>query len=459
LTESLFFWFGGLSKSGERSILGSENISIPSMLYRKDDPMDRWLASYRQYHPLIWLLVGGTVFARGAAFMSLPFLAIYLSRTTDLNPLWIGIVLGLGPLAGTVGGFVGGHLSDRFGRGIVMVSTLFVWSAVFLGFALAKEVWVFMILNVLNGLCRSFFEPTSQALMADLTPPEKRIRVFGFRYMAINVGAAVGPLLGAYLSAFSGVVTFWITGTVYGCYALLLSIMMHRYRKDIGHRSAPEIVRFSDAVRVVRKDTALGYFILSGILVSIGYAQIESSLPLYLNQLYGEHNQLYPALLAVNATCVILLQIPLTRWCEKRTLLANLVTGTLLFSLGISCFALGTHSAWFAAGMVILTLGEIVSFPTSNLFIDRLAPESLRGTYFGASGFQSLGFFAGPALGGWLLDWIGGPWMYHVMACLACIGIVFNWLGYRAFQRRKKQTTIWVGNEQEKRAIQKSVPS
>ncbi len=149
--------------------------------------MTRLQSLYREYHPLVWVLVGGTVFARAASFMSLPFLAIYLSQTTGMSSILIGLIVGLGPLAGTFGGFIGGYLSDRFGRQVVMLSTLFVWAGVFLGFALAEEVVVFMVLNLLNGLCRSFFEATSQALMADLTPPEKRMRVFSIRYLAINV--------------------------------------------------------------------------------------------------------------------------------------------------------------------------------------------------------------------------------------------------------------------------------
>jgi len=96
--------------------------------------MNRIVDTIRPYHPLVWVVVGGTVFARTAYFMSMPFLALYLSGTSGLDPFLTG-----------------------------------------------------------NGLCRSFFEPISQALLADVTPSEKRMRVFGFRYMAINVGAPSAP--------------------------------------------------------------------------------------------------------------------------------------------------------------------------------------------------------------------------------------------------------------------------
>ncbi|WP_107727151.1 MDR family MFS transporter [Desmospora activa] len=393
---------------------------------------------YQEYHPLVWVLAGGTMFARAASFMSLPFLALYLARSSELPPWLIGLVVGMGALAGTFGGFVGGYLSDRWGRGVVMVTTLYGWVVVFIGFALATEVWMFLLLNTLNGLCRSFFEPTSQALMADLTPPEKRMRVFGIRYMAINVGAALGPLIGAYLAWMSGTAAFWLTSAIYLAYAVVLTGLMTRYRAELSSQSGgADRIRVGEAFAVIRRDLALGFFILGGILGHIGYAQNESNLPLHLDQLFGEHNAWYPTLLALNAVTVILLQMVITRWGEKRSILSNMMLGSGLLAAGLLFFAFGGSGWWFLAGMFILTLGEILLFPSSSLFIDRLAPEHLRGTYFGASNFRSIGFFIGPAMGGWMLGEWGGMAMFTFVAVIAGGGAVFFWWGHRAWLRQQ----------------------
>jgi MFS family permease len=395
--------------------------------------------SWSQYHPLVWVLVGGTIFSRAAMFMSLPFLTIYLAQHTEIDPALAGLTVGLGPLAGTFCGFVGGNLSDQFGRRTVMVTAMFLWAGVYIGFAIAEHIVFFMLLNLLNGVCRSFFEPTSQALMADITPPERRIRVFGFRYLAINVGAVIGPLIGAVTGILAGKTAFLITGTVYFVYAWLLLLMLNHYRHDLtSHvtQTERERVGMRAAFQVVRNDAALRFFLAGAILANIGYAQIETTLPLYLKQNVVNGELLFSILLAINAGLVVILQMLLTRWSEKRPILQSLLIGTILFAAGMGCFAVGQHEAWFVIGMVILTVGEILIFPTNSLFIDRLAPDHLRGTYFGANGFQGLGFFMGPSLGGWLVQQLGGHWGFAVIGLVVIGAMYFYWMGMRVYQFR-----------------------
>ncbi len=124
----------------------------------------------------------------------------------------------------------------------------------------------------------------------------------------------MGPLVGAYLATLSAGITFLITGAVYLCYGIALTGMMKRLGQEVGSITPEERIHLTDALRVVRKDAALGYFILAGILGHIGYSQMESNLPLHLKELFGGEHVLYPSLLALNAGVVILFQMAITRW-------------------------------------------------------------------------------------------------------------------------------------------------
>ena len=53
-----------------------------------------------------------------------------------------------------------------------------------------------------------------------------------------------------------------------------------------------------------------------------------------------------------------------------------------------------------------------------NVHIDRLAPAHLRGAYFGAASFYSLGFALAPLIGGFVLDQFGGFWLFMMASLL-----------------------------------------
>lgn len=111
---------------------------------------------YKSFHPIVHTLLLGIILVSVARGMSIPFLAIYLAKTTDLDPAQIGLIIGVGAIAGTFGGFIGGTLSDFIGRKKVLIGTLYVFALVFFGFVLTTNVLLIFVLNILLNLCISF---------------------------------------------------------------------------------------------------------------------------------------------------------------------------------------------------------------------------------------------------------------------------------------------------------------
>ncbi|MGB2993097.1 MAG: MFS transporter [Paenisporosarcina sp.] len=388
------------------------------------------------FHPVVWTLLIGTVFARGASFMALPFLALYLSNTHGIHPVWIGLTIGLSPLTGTIGGFIGGYFSDRYGRKKIMLWTIFVWGLVYFGFSQASHIGVFMALNALNGLCRSFFEPASQAMMADLTSPQKRKRVFSLRYTAINIGASLGPLLGVYIAQFSTSLPFLLTGLMYLLYGGTLLLMLNRY--SISLMTPVRHLPLMDTLMVTWKDKTLLVFIIGGILINVGYSQIDSNLPQYIQQSFSDGVALFAKLVALNAILVIILQVPLSLLSERWPVLRVMILGSVFFAVGFVSFGFATTAIGMMIAMAIVTIGEIFIFPSTSVFIDQIAPEDRKGTYFGAGQFRSIGNFTGPILGGWLLQDYGGNFLFSVISVIILFSIFFFYLGNLQILEKQK---------------------
>lgn len=375
------------------------------------------------FHPLVWGILLGTVFTRAASFMTIPFLALYLHNELNASPLVIGITLGAAQLFATFGGIFGGFLTDKFGRKRVIFLTVFVWSSVFIGFALVDNVFLFMLLSSLNGLCRSFFEPASQALMVDFTEQDKRRRLFSIRYTAINIAAVIGPVLGVWISNLSNpVIPFIVTGSMYALYGVALLFLLNHY--EMRQQLAAQRQTLPNMLKVIGADTKLLLLLGGGMLINLGYSQYDSTLPQLVELSVEDGVQLYSLLLVTNALFVLLLQLPISIMSEKISTFKSIAIGMCFFAAGFVLFNMASSWSLFIAAMIVFTIGEIFAFPMMNAMIEEIAPETQKATYFGASQLKNIGGFMGPIFGGWLLIHFPGE-IYLVMALMMLLSLLF----------------------------------
>jgi MFS family permease len=92
-------------------------------------------------------------------------------------------------------------------------------------------------------------------------------------------------------------------------------------------------------------------------------------------------------------------------------------------------FALSTSVLAWVLAMAVFTVGEIVVFPAEYMFIDRIAPDHLRGMYYGAQNLSNLGAALGPVLCGLVLTSLPAPAMFYMLGAFIVGGGVFYFIG------------------------------
>ncbi|MFT4417075.1 MDR family MFS transporter [Fredinandcohnia humi] len=408
--------------------------------------MSMFISYWRAYHPMVHLMMTGTIFVSLTNSMSVVYLPIYLLSSTEMDPVMIGVIVGAGALTATIGGFLGGTLSDFLGRNRLLLTSLLLLSIVFLGFLYIKSPSLLIILNIFRGLFSSFFTTISKALVADFTPKEKRFRVFSHRYMAGNIGYSIGPILGTIFGIAGNNVAFISSSVMYLAYFILLVFFTRLYRNVANQEELEERVTISHAWSVFRKDRVLLLFIIGSILLTTVHGEMSVTLSQYVKANITEGIKLFGFLMSINGVTVIVTQVFITRWSERFGIFQRLVAGSVLFAVGEIGFALSTNWTGFVISMIIFTFGEILIIPSEYAQIDEITPVGMRGMYYGAQGFSEIGNFIGPWFGGILLVSFGGEIMFLTMALFSLLSIVFYAWGRKLNKKRKLVHTSFIVN-------------
>jgi DHA1 family multidrug resistance protein-like MFS transporter len=134
-----------------------------------------------------------------------------------------GIVLGAAGLTSAFAAAWLGRLGDRLGHRRVLAVSLVAAGLIYLPMAIVRDPWQLAVLQALMGVAAGGLIPSANALIAHLSPLERRGAVFGLTAALSGLGGFVGPLLGASLATSLG---FRSTFVAAGVLLLLLGIVV-----------------------------------------------------------------------------------------------------------------------------------------------------------------------------------------------------------------------------------------
>lgn len=92
-----------------------------------------------------------------------------------------------------------GLLSDKMGRrGVIAIGWL-VYALVYLGFAVASQMWQIWLLFACYGIYYGMVEGVARAFVADLVPPEKRGTAYGLYHGIVGIVLLPASIIGGWL--------------------------------------------------------------------------------------------------------------------------------------------------------------------------------------------------------------------------------------------------------------------
>ncbi|EDK30812.1 Permease of the major facilitator superfamily protein [Vibrionales bacterium SWAT-3] len=363
--------------------------------------------------------------------MAWPFLIVFLYEDYGASAIEVGTMLAVSAVVGAGTGLYSGYLSDKLGRKWVMVLGSWIASISYTGIALASEVWQFYVLIMMTGLMRPMIEAPAKAVIGDnLKDSKDRELALNIRYFLLNLGGALGPLIGITLALSQPQNLFFVAGGTYVVYGFWLLLGIER-KGTFTKPDPSQLSNFAATLNVIRKDNIFVKLMVANFIMMFVYAQAESSIPqVIVRSSIADAAQLIAGLVLVNTLTIIVFQFPMLKWLEHVPLFVRTRIGMILMAIAQIGF-LFTPNDWplgWGIACFILSLGEVIAFPTLNVQIDRMAPPHLRGSYFGAAALYSLGFAIAPLLGGVVIEMLSAYWLFVLCFILCLVMIWLYWL-------------------------------
>jgi MFS family permease len=387
--------------------------------------------------PVYWLIWTGTLINRLGGFV-VPFLTLYLTAQRQIPVSTAALTVSFFGAGSFLAQLTGGELADRFGRRPVMLMSYFITPVFVVALGLVRDIALISMCTFIVGFFTDLYRPAVGAAIADLVPPEARTRAYGYNYWAINMGAAVAPLLAGLIADYNFFLLFLgdaLTTAVFG-FIVLFGIPETRPAEAHHVAHAP----IGERISQLKRAPVLLAFSLLTLFFGMIYTQGNVTLPLDM-QSHGLSPRDYGAAIAVNGFLIILVTIPVSTMAAKWPRFETAAVSAVLMGLGFGFTALAANLPSFILSVVIWTLGEIAATSVGPTIIADLSPVELRGVYQGIFGAAwGLAYFLGPLTGGWVFDSWGSDTLW--VGCLV-LGFVlaFCYLALSAPARRQMAQT------------------
>ncbi|WP_137791805.1 MFS transporter [Bacillus sp. E(2018)] len=323
-----------------------------------------------------------------------------------------------------------GKAADVFGRKIMIVVGLFIFSASEFLFGMGKTVELLFLSRILGGVSGAFIMPAVTAFLADITTIETRPKVLGYMSAAITTGLIIGPGVGGFLAEIGTRVPFY-SASALGLIAAILSVLLLKEPDSPDEDTQLAHKGFGEEKSGLRKIFMPMFFIAFTVIFvsTFGLSAFESFFSLYVDQKFA----FSPLDIAISITggAIIgaIVQIVLFEPLVKHLGEINIIRWSLVLS-AILIFSMTLVSSYWTVMAVtfVVFIGADLIRPAVTTYLSRIAGNE-QGFVGGMNSFfTSLANVFSPIVGGILFDVnMNYPYYFSTIVILLGLAITIVW--------------------------------
>ena len=343
------------------------------------------------------------------------------------DPALVGLAMGMYGLTQAFFQLPLGMASDRFGRKRVIALGLLVFAAGSLVAALADSVMGLLVGRALQGA--GAVSAAVTALLADQTRDAVRTKAMALVGGSIGLMFAIALVAAPALAARIGLAGLFgltcalaLAGVAVVLWWVPPEPAQHAEASAAPGRLAdvwthPDLLRLNVGVFALHTVQLCMWMAVPAMLVQAGLPK-------------AQHWEVYLPAVVLSFLAMGGLFV-LERRGRLRAALLGAIGYVLLVQVALGLLAAsGWHATlWLLAPLLfVFFCGFNALEATQPSLVSRMAPAQLRGAALGSyNTLQSLGLFAGGALGGALVRWAGAPGLFAATAALTALWLALTW--------------------------------
>lgn len=348
--------------------------------------------------PIVLLILLLDAIGFGIVLPVLPSLIVHLADVTVAEATRIaGYMLvayaGMQFLAGPIIGNIG----DRFGRRPVLLCCVLAFTVDYGLMAAAPTIGWLFIGRLVAGIAGASYGPAN-AVLADVTPPADRARVFGLMGAAFGGGFIIGPALGGLIAGFGVRAPFIVAAALAAVNCVWIAVALpetlaSEARRPFEWRRANPFGTFAPILRAPQAVP----LILASFLWQLAHSVYPATWAFWAELRFDWSPAQIGWSLAAAGLAMAVAQVFITgpavaRFGEQRSVIIGMLVGGASFAL----YAFVT-TTWAVYAILFFSALQGLVYPSLNALLSRMTDASNQGALQGGmASVASVAAVAGP---------------------------------------------------------------
>jgi MFS family permease len=317
---------------------------------------------------------------------------------------------------------VAGAVADRWGgRRALLAGALAFDALCFFVLSLRLPFEAFLAIRFVEGCAHITALSVLLSLASRVLPEQQRGRAMGIVGGSMMLGVALGAPIGGVLGRTSAILPLEVGAALALAGAALAAISV----RDVDGSAAESRPSFAQIGATLRSQPALLVPLAFAFADRFTVGFFTTTFSLYLGRIHGLSSVQIGASIAVFMLPFALFSYPFGRLAERASTSSLLCGGSLAYGIGTMAVGFAGPPELYGL-MFAIGIAAAVMFVPSMIMTTQLASADVRATALGAfNAAGSLGFIAGPLVGGAISEWVAASsgWLIGYRAAFVTAGV------------------------------------